>query len=535
MRNRGQNERASLVAAIREEPEDDGPRLVCADWFEDQGTFADAARAEFIRLQVARSRLTENDDEWAEMLADEVRLLKAWGPTWQGAHHVLRRCTFRRGFIEHVHLHLVQFQQHRRQMLALEPIREVTLTGWWRARDELVRRVAACPEWNHIESLRIHHQGPHHDPRGNLVDLLESPHLERLVSLDATGNVSFDANDRRRFERLPLLRRIERLRLPFVDRWSANTGAWFDEEPGVIDTWEHLCELSLPSTLRDCEFEQFSQSATWQRLEKLHLCLPYPTAIRSDELFVERVPPGLSSTRVYVPQFPAPELVGSPIYECLSQLPLVDLTLSRFPTEPEDLGRVLSESSKCRLQSLVVEDWSMTIDHLLAVCTAPRAGDLRRLEFHVGEVGPAAAEVVARAGPLENLVELGLDGANLGADGLRVLGDRDWPTLRVLRLERSGMGARELIDLLRSNAGLRLSYLAYDEKEGSSGWLSSAEARAALSNAPHLVLVWSGYDGSETDHDDEQYTICNYSAKQATCHGRCPPHDTLREWVSRHA
>jgi uncharacterized protein (TIGR02996 family) len=30
-------ERAALIAAIREAPDDDDLRLVCADWFEDQG------------------------------------------------------------------------------------------------------------------------------------------------------------------------------------------------------------------------------------------------------------------------------------------------------------------------------------------------------------------------------------------------------------------------------------------------------------------------------------------------------------------
>jgi uncharacterized protein (TIGR02996 family) len=31
------SQRAALVAAIRETPDDDAPRLVCADWFEEQG------------------------------------------------------------------------------------------------------------------------------------------------------------------------------------------------------------------------------------------------------------------------------------------------------------------------------------------------------------------------------------------------------------------------------------------------------------------------------------------------------------------
>ncbi|MGL4555777.1 MAG: TIGR02996 domain-containing protein, partial [Gemmataceae bacterium] len=38
---------------IRADPDDDGPRLIYADWLDEAG---DEARAEFIRLQIARAR-----------------------------------------------------------------------------------------------------------------------------------------------------------------------------------------------------------------------------------------------------------------------------------------------------------------------------------------------------------------------------------------------------------------------------------------------------------------------------------------------
>src|SRR5919201_1244410 len=99
-------ERASLIAAILEAPDDDDCRLVCADWF--------------------------------------------------GQHFAFKKVRFRRGFIEYAHLHMRHFLHHRRQLLALEPVRDVRLTGWYRAPDDLVRRVAGCEEWQCIETLRIH-------------------------------------------------------------------------------------------------------------------------------------------------------------------------------------------------------------------------------------------------------------------------------------------------------------------------------------------------------------------------------------------
>lgn len=62
-------DRRALMAAVRAHPDDDTPRLVCADWFEDQGGESNAARAAFIRTQVARARLAPNDPHQGELQA----------------------------------------------------------------------------------------------------------------------------------------------------------------------------------------------------------------------------------------------------------------------------------------------------------------------------------------------------------------------------------------------------------------------------------------------------------------------------------
>ena len=64
-------ERAGLFAAVKQAPDDDAPRLVLADWLEENGQ---PDRAEFVRLQLRRT------DEWqpdrSERLAREQRLLR---------------------------------------------------------------------------------------------------------------------------------------------------------------------------------------------------------------------------------------------------------------------------------------------------------------------------------------------------------------------------------------------------------------------------------------------------------------------------
>jgi uncharacterized protein (TIGR02996 family) len=50
------NQGDALLAAILDNPADDGPRLVYADWLEETGGQAERERAEFIRVQVALAR-----------------------------------------------------------------------------------------------------------------------------------------------------------------------------------------------------------------------------------------------------------------------------------------------------------------------------------------------------------------------------------------------------------------------------------------------------------------------------------------------
>src|SRR5262245_38343099 len=141
------DERAALIAAIREAPDDDAPRLVFADWLEERGDEADLARAEFIRIQITRARLPIEDERHSELQARELRLLKRWAPAWCGSHFAFKKLRFRRGFIEFVYLPVTVFPDHCRRMFALEPVRDVLLTDWHLATEDLARRVAECEEW----------------------------------------------------------------------------------------------------------------------------------------------------------------------------------------------------------------------------------------------------------------------------------------------------------------------------------------------------------------------------------------------------
>src|SRR4051794_16488637 len=91
-----------FLAEVRASPEDEAPRLVYADWLEENDQ---PERAEFIRLQCERARLRAYDPRQGELQKRERQLLREHGRAWcapVAARGV--RCEFRRGFLEELRL-----------------------------------------------------------------------------------------------------------------------------------------------------------------------------------------------------------------------------------------------------------------------------------------------------------------------------------------------------------------------------------------------------------------------------------------------
>jgi uncharacterized protein (TIGR02996 family) len=66
----------AFLDAIKDEPEDDTPRLVLADWLEEHGDEADAARGRFLRLGCEWRKLSQYDPRLATII-DEMKRLRA--------------------------------------------------------------------------------------------------------------------------------------------------------------------------------------------------------------------------------------------------------------------------------------------------------------------------------------------------------------------------------------------------------------------------------------------------------------------------
>lgn len=133
---------ASLLAAIRAEPDDDAPRLVYADWLQEQGD----PRGEFIQLEceVDRGRAGRSAQQFErlrerarEVRAEHLEQIERAFPEWMKVER------WSRGFPSSVRIPTLETAfEHRTAFAALPPIEFVHL------RDE--SRLAFAPGFRHL-------------------------------------------------------------------------------------------------------------------------------------------------------------------------------------------------------------------------------------------------------------------------------------------------------------------------------------------------------------------------------------------------
>jgi uncharacterized protein (TIGR02996 family) len=91
---------ASFIDDVKAHPEEDAPRLILADWLQDQPDPKLAARGELLHLQVVRARLAEDDPQREILRQREGEILRDHVLEWLGPLGDLASSwRFERGFI----------------------------------------------------------------------------------------------------------------------------------------------------------------------------------------------------------------------------------------------------------------------------------------------------------------------------------------------------------------------------------------------------------------------------------------------------
>jgi uncharacterized protein (TIGR02996 family) len=203
-------EERAFFDRIRDEPADDGPRLIYADWLEENGQ---PDRAEFVRLQVALDRLPDDDPRRTELRERERVLLEANEKRWSAnMAPLVTGCEFRRGVIDSVSVDTNQFLDAGAAIFELAPVRKVRFFG---VGDRLSKLVHS-PLLRHVRELDL--SGNELGNRGPIF-LSKSKHLVRLDVLDLSFNEIGD-NGLQSLADSPVFRTLRSLQITDNERFG---------------------------------------------------------------------------------------------------------------------------------------------------------------------------------------------------------------------------------------------------------------------------------------------------------------------------
>jgi uncharacterized protein (TIGR02996 family) len=122
--DRSDPEANALMEAILHRPDDEGPRLVLADWLDERND----PRGEFIRVQCALAALERGDPRRAVLQERERELLDRHREEWLAPmKRYASGFVFRRGFVEEITVEARRFLEQAEALYALTPIRHVKL------------------------------------------------------------------------------------------------------------------------------------------------------------------------------------------------------------------------------------------------------------------------------------------------------------------------------------------------------------------------------------------------------------------------
>lgn len=158
----------ALLAAILANPDEDTPRLIFADWLDEDATGSNAARAEFIRVQCELTRSPERhpySPDYRARLARFMQLFNAHEKEWLAVVGVPRpRAIFRRGFVEEIRAIPDEILAIGDRPLARETLSTVDVVPRLEygqraddgpAGDAVLRRLAEWPVPGRIRHLRM--------------------------------------------------------------------------------------------------------------------------------------------------------------------------------------------------------------------------------------------------------------------------------------------------------------------------------------------------------------------------------------------
>lgn len=166
---------AAFIQTIREHPDDDGPRLVFADWLEERGQ---CERAEFIRVQIELARGVADPVRRQSLHALEESLLSKHARIWaRSIGKWIIGWDFHRGLLAGIQIRCNDFVRHGDRLFDRAPIMKVRPNH---LPDDLTA-LANCRALGRVRDLDLSAGNFHAQ---ELQPILDSPYVKQLRLLD---------------------------------------------------------------------------------------------------------------------------------------------------------------------------------------------------------------------------------------------------------------------------------------------------------------------------------------------------------------
>jgi uncharacterized protein (TIGR02996 family) len=354
----------AFVQAIHAEPDDMTHRLVYADWLEEYGNEMDQARAEFIRLQIARQSQPAFHPQTRAALVREQQLLHRYADQWVGDLALYApRWRFHRGFVEEVSLSCEQFLVHGSELFQRAPIRRLQL----RHTSQLPRLLA--------------------DARNARVF---ADHLVKIDTLDLNRDYLGEQAGSRLLN-LPKLPRLRGLHL--ANHSLTWAGLRLLADSPVLSTLERL-EINVNSSSHDC-LTTLLMSANLRQLTHLSLA-------------------GTPGTNALIPW-----LLVAPVFSQLRSLSLGHGTL-----DAAGLRSMVHSPMVRNLEALELCFNSISAEGVRQLCESEQMEQLKWINLSRSWLEDDGAEILAQSDLLGQLHGIDLSLNRISDRGGRALADR---------------------------------------------------------------------------------------------------------------
>jgi uncharacterized protein (TIGR02996 family) len=416
------NEHEGFLHEVQTRPDDDAPRLVYADWLEENGQ---PERAEFIRVQIELARMTQWDRRRQPLTRREYELFARHGNRWSAPliGHVMR-WQYRRGFVEQVKASVAQLRGSAEILSASFPVRDLHVK--YPEQNELPELAAVLNSIGHIERLDLSH--------GRIGDeglqvLLDSPAAPGLHSLKLPWCELTD-------DALRLLAGTKQLPALAEIDLSGNKA---------------LTEAAIANFLATCELPKLSR-IDWE----------YHAYDWSDrKLAALGGSPLLPRLKVLTGTTYQPKTPDAAVTALLAQGRLDSVEHFRVRgVTLKDVEKLANNPSLRRVRCLDLSESAFGTDGVTALLASPLADSLEELRLRTCHIDSRGSRALARSERLAHLVYLDLANNSIGDGACRALADaQGLPNLQGLNLSETDLRTKGARALVNSPLANRLGYL----------------------------------------------------------------------------